>query len=133
VSDIHKGAIASVHLNPANDSQILTSGLDSTLKLIDVRNGKVLTSMIHGDFVTSHAWSRAVLSPNGKYAAAGSNSNGYIFIWNLQETSATLISKLEGHEGLGVCGIDWKRRGTKGGEQQQVTTIDRKGNLILWG
>jgi hypothetical protein len=123
---MHEAGVTSVHLNLANNLQVLTNGLDSCLKFIDIRTGIALQTLRHADFQTSHSWSSSVLSPDGKYAAAGSNSSGVVFVWDVRDGS--LKKKLEGHVS-GVCGIDWNRGGTSG---QQVASIDRKGTLILW-
>lgn len=125
-ADLHQAGVTSVHLNPANNLQVLTNGLDSCLKFVDIRTGMPIHTLQHADFHTSHSWSSSVLSPNGKYAAAGCNVSGAVFVWDLTGDGA-LATKLEGHHTAGVCGIDWGRGGG-----QQVASIDCKGTLILW-
>ena len=63
----------------------------------------------------------------GAYAAAGSSSNGNIFVWNLHDGSLKKI--LEDGHGTGVAGFAWGRGGNSG---QQVASVDRKGFLVLW-
>jgi WD40 repeat protein len=118
--------VTSIHFNRANSTEVLTNGLDSCLKLIDVRTGMPLQTFRHKDFVTSQSWSSGVLSPDGKFAAAASNESGALFIWNTNDGS--LRAKLDNHQS-GVCAIDWNQGGPSG---QQVATMDRKGSLILW-
>ena len=125
-SEMHEGGITSVHFNPANSLQVLTNGLDSCLKLVDIRNGMAIQTLRAPEFSTSQSWSRSALSPDGHFAAAGSNSNGKIFIWDVRD--GVVKKKLTGHNAA-VCGIDWGRGGTSG---QQVASIDRKGGMILW-
>lgn len=127
-SEMHEGGITSVHFNPANTLQVLTNGLDSCLKLVDIRTGMAIQTLRHPEFTTSQSWSSSVLSPDGHFAAAGSNSNGKIFIWDLQDDAGVVKKKLTGHNAA-ICAIDWGRGGASG---QQVASIDRKGGMILW-
>mgnify|MGYP002783685266 CR=1 FL=1 len=62
----------------------------------------------------------------GKYVAAGSSTNGMVFVWDV--SSGKLKGKLEGHEGS-VCGLAW---GTGGFSGQQVASVDKNGTLIFW-
>lgn len=71
---------------------------------------------------------RFFVSLLGLYVAAGSSSNGKIFIWSAK--TGKLVRKLEdGHE-FGVCGFAWGRGGTTSG--QQVASVDKMGRLVLW-
>ena len=47
-------------------------------------------------------------------------------MWDSNDGKMT--KKLVGHE-AGVCGIDWGAGGTSG---QQVASVDKLGNLVLW-
>ncbi|GAX25765.1 hypothetical protein FisN_8Hh333 [Fistulifera solaris] len=125
-TELHGGGVTSIHFNLANSTEVLTNGLDSCLKLIDVRTGMPLQTFRHKDFVTSQSWSSGVLSPDGKFAVAASNESGALFIWYTNDGS--LRAKLDNHQS-GVCAIDWNQGGPSG---QQVATMDRKGSLILW-
>ncbi|GAX15373.1 hypothetical protein FisN_8Lh333 [Fistulifera solaris] len=125
-TDLHGGGVTSIHLNRANSTEVVTNGLDSCLKLIDIRTGIPLQTFRHKDFVTSQSWSSGVVSPDGKLVAAASNESGALFIWNTNDGS--LRAKLDDHQS-GVCAIDWNQGGPSG---QQVATMDRKGTLILW-
>ena len=61
--------------------------------------------------------------------AAGSSSNGYVFVWNA--ATGKLVRTLDWeHQNAGVCGIAWGRGGDRG--QHQVVTADKAGKLILW-
>lgn len=115
-----------MQFNPSNHLQVLTNGTDSCLKLIDIRTGMPIHTLRQpGEFSTIQSWSQSALSPDGKFAVAGS-TNGAIFVWNL--ATGKLQTKLQSHK-TGVCGIGWSRGGTSG---QQVASLDRKGSLILW-
>lgn len=123
---IHDGGITSVQFDPTNSTQVLTNAMDSCLKVIDIRTCTAIHTFRHAEFQTSQTWCKATYSPDGRYVAAGSSSNGNIFVWDAADGS--LKKKLAGHLS-GVCGIDWSRGGSSG---QQVASLDRKGSLILW-
>ena len=101
--------------------------MDSRLKIIDVRSGKVVQVFHDRDFQTSYNWASASFSPDGEYVASGSSANGLVLIWSVK--NGRLVRKLqEGHE-FGVCGFAWGRGGTSG---QQVASVDKMGKLVLW-
>ncbi|CAB9506663.1 related protein 16-1 [Seminavis robusta] len=127
ISGLHESSITSVQFNPADSTQVLTNGLDSCLKLVDIRTGAAIHTFRHQSFHTGQSWSAAALSSNGAYAAAGSSSTGTIFVWNTDD--GELKAKLEQGHNAGVCGFAWGRGGASG---QQVASIDRKGTLVLW-
>jgi autophagy-related protein 16-1 len=112
---------------------VLTSSLDATLKIVDVRNGG--TTPVHtlrlpaSEGTATPNWSRATFSPDGKYVAAGcSQNNGTVYVWNVSD--GTVKAKLsEGHSTAGIVGVDWCRGGSGG---QQVASLDRRGLLVLW-
>jgi autophagy-related protein 16-1 len=105
----------------------LTNSLDSSLKIVDIKTGTAVHTFRNAEFSTSQGWSRSVFSPDGRYVASGSNSNGTIMVWDASD--GQLKAKLSGAHIAGVVGIDWCRGGSGG---QQVATIDRKGVLVLW-
>ncbi|OEU20738.1 WD40 repeat-like protein [Fragilariopsis cylindrus CCMP1102] len=128
IENVHESAITSVQLNPLDSSKIMTNGMDSRIKIVDIRTCKAIHEFSHGDFQTSYNWSSSVFSPDGAYVASGSSSNGFIFVWNAK--NGKLIRKLEcGHNDTGVCGLAWGRGGNNG---QQVATVDKSGRLVLW-
>ena len=66
VKAIHKFAVTSVKFHPLDCSKVLTNGMDSKIKIIDIPSCKVMQEFCHKDFNTSYNWSSAVFSPNGK-------------------------------------------------------------------
>ena len=62
----------------------------------------------------------------GKYIGAGSCETGDLFVWKTADGS--LVNQLKGH-GAGVVAVAWERGGTNG---QQVSSVDKDGNLLLW-
>uniref|UniRef100_A0A7S2AAH2 Autophagy-related protein 16 domain-containing protein n=1 Tax=Trieres chinensis TaxID=1514140 RepID=A0A7S2AAH2_TRICV len=126
ISSLHEGGITSVYFSPSNNTHLLTSGRDSTLKLVDMRTCTTLQTFFHGDFRTLVNYASCSLSPDGVYAAAGSGTSGDVFVWRVSD--GKLVSRLHGH-GAGVCGVAWGGGGTNG---QQVASVDRNGVMILW-
>ena len=126
VTELHSGGVTSVNFNPNNNAEILTTGRDNTLKLVDVRkSGQELQTYFHKDFRIDLSYAACAISPDGKYGAAGS-STGDIFIWRLVD--GVLEKQLKGHE-AGVVAVAWDRGGSNG---QQFSSVDKKGNLFLW-
>ena len=123
---MHQGGITSVAFDPSDSRQLLTNCLDSTLRLIDLRSGRVTRTMKHEKFATFHGTSAACLSPDGKYVAAGSN-NGSVFIWDASNGKS--VSSFGGGHESPVIGVDWSVGGSGG---PQVATMDRRGSMVLW-
>ncbi len=127
VSELHTGGVTSVNFNPNNNAEILTTGRDSTVKLIDVRKtGEELQTLFHPEFRIDLSYAACAISPDGKYAAAGS-SNGTIFLWNCVD--GVLKKQLKGGHPAGVVAVAWDRGGSNG---QQFSSVDKRGNLLLW-
>ena len=61
----------------------------------------------------------------GKYVGAGSCVTGDLFVWKI--TDGNLVNQLKGH-GTGVVAVAWGRGGTNG---QQVSLVDKNGNMVL--
>jgi autophagy-related protein 16 len=126
VSELHSGGVTSVNFNPNNNAEILTTGRDSTVKLVDVRKtGQALQTFFHSEFRIDVSYAACAISPDGRYAAAGS-STGDVFIW--KSADGVLEKQLKGHE-AGVIAVAWDRGGSNG---QQFSSVDKKGNLLLW-
>lgn len=133
IPGMHEGAITSVHFSPVDATKVLTNGMDSCLRIIDLRNGLAVETFRDADLTTIQSWSKAVWSPNGRYVAAGSNAKGVLLVWNSQNGALQKLSTPHSSSDdvvpAGICGVDWGRGGSSG---QQVATIDRRGKLILW-
>jgi WD40 repeat protein len=125
VSHIHEGAVTSVQFHPKDSSKILTNGMDSCIKIVDIRTCTAIHTFSDAQFQTSYGWASASFSPDGKYVGSGSTT-GMIFVWEAE--SGKLKKRLKNHESC-VCGFAWGRGGVSG---QQVASVDKQGVLILW-
>jgi len=126
INDLHIGGCTSVQFNPNNAVEILSLGRDSQLKLVDIRNRTVLHTFQHAEFRVDLNYASSSISPDGKFAIAGSTSTGNLFIWDT--STGALTAKVPGH-GVGIVAVTWGRGGTNG---QQVASIDKSGSLVLW-
>jgi len=124
MEQLHEGGCTSVQFHPTNATQVLTSGKDSSLQVVDMRTGKVVKKYTHDEFRTTNTMTNAVWSPDGNYVASVSGLT--VFVWNTAKGS--LVKKLTGHQAT-ASGIAWGSGGTNG---QQVASIDQGGRLILW-
>lgn len=118
--------VTSVQFNPSNSWEILTAGRDSTARLLDARTLKELHLFHHTDFKIDLSYATCSISPDGKYVSAGSCKTGDLFVWSTAD--GNLVNQLKGH-GSGVVAVAWNRGGTNG---QQVSSVDKDGNLLLW-
>ncbi len=61
--------------------QLLSCFKDDTLKLIDLRQNKTIYTFTHDNFKASTDTTKAILSPDGRYACVGCH-DGSLVIWN---------------------------------------------------
>lgn len=123
--ELHRGAVTSVRFHPLDASKVLTNGMDSTLKISDIRARVPLRTFADPRFRTSYGWASASFSPDGRYAGAGS-ATGDVLVWDAD--TGDLRATLPDHPTC-VCGFDWGRGGSSG---QQVASVDKSGVLTLW-
>jgi len=125
ISSIHCGGITSVEFDPSDNRRILTNGMDSTLKIVDIRMCVAVQTFQNQAFRTTLNSSGSCFSPDGTYVTAGSTTTGDVFIWRVAD--GQLEKTLTAHDS-GVVGVTWGR----GTSAQQVATVDHKGMLVLW-
>lgn len=66
-TELHEGAITSVQFHPTDSTKVLTNGMDSCLKIVDIRTCMAVHVLKHADFQTSYGWSSSCFSPDGTY------------------------------------------------------------------
>jgi WD40 repeat protein len=65
-ADLHEGAITSVQFHPTDSSKVLTNGMDSCLKIVDIRTCTAIQTLRNAEFQTSYGWSSSSFSPDGR-------------------------------------------------------------------
>jgi autophagy-related protein 16-1 len=126
----HEGGTSSVQFKPTDNTQVLTSSMDSSLKIIDVRTMKAIHTFIHSEQITSgQNWSRSTFSPDGRYVATCSSSTPVVYIWDTLDRS--IKGRLNCGNTAGIISVDWFRN--KSSNEPHVASLDRKGILVLWG
>ncbi|XP_060070628.1 autophagy-related protein 16-1-like [Ylistrum balloti] len=105
-----------------NRSSLLCSTRDDTLKVIDLRMNQVSKTLYADDFKVGCDWARAVFSPDGSYALAGSN-DGALFIWNLAKSKVEKVLKEHNHA---VIACSWHPVGS------YVLSGERQKKVVLW-
>ncbi|XP_069104031.1 autophagy-related protein 16-1-like [Argopecten irradians] len=116
-----QGRLTSLDLSP-DRSSLLCSTRDDTLKVIDLRMNQVSKTLYAEDFKVGCDWSRAVFSPDGNYALAGSN-DGALFIWNLSKSKVEKVLKEHNHA---VIACSWHPVGS------YVLSGERQKKVVLW-
>lgn len=116
------GKVTSVHAS-RNRNDILTCTKDGQLKVIDFRNSKMVKATLVSDSLKIGAdYCRAALSPDGRFAMAGS-SDGSIVIFdvNLEKVEKILKSPQSV-----VIATAWSNDGTK------LLSCDKGKKVVLW-
>lgn len=117
-----QGRVTSLDLSQEDRTLLLCCTKDDTLQMIDLRMNKILMSCVADGFKVQFDWTRAALSPDAKYASAGSQ-DGKVYIWNVQ--NGEVANTLDEHEGS-VIAVSWHPSGC------QLLSCDRRKRVILW-
>jgi len=127
MAKLHEGGITSVQFHPQIENQILTHGMDFSLKIVDITKWAVLQTFGSPELKVSYPRAPASFSPDGKYVGCGS-SFGNIFVW--KTVGGSLQSVCKGHKDS-VRGFGWGTAATKEGSHE-VVSVDKHGVMILW-
>ncbi|KAJ2618079.1 hypothetical protein H4S08_000003 [Coemansia sp. RSA 1365] len=105
---LHREQVMSVWASHTGE-RILTNSYDGTLKLVDARTLDVITVMSAPGYRPSRNWARASLSPDERFAMAGS-IDGKLFVWDAN--SGDLVRSLDIHRSA-VCDALWHPTGMR--------------------
>jgi len=119
VSGVHGRSILSLSCH-ADNNAVLAASADSTMSLIDLRTFQTIQTFEDSKFTST---SRACLSPDGIYAARGSDK-GIIYLWNI--FNGQLCKKLNSSskQEIPVKAMDWSTSGF-------LASCDINGSLIV--
>lgn len=79
ITDLHYNGVTSVRFNPTNNAEVLTTGRDSVVRLIDVRKaGEELQSFSHTNFKIDLSYAACAISPDGKFKTK--ERNFFVFV-----------------------------------------------------
>ncbi|EQC32647.1 hypothetical protein SDRG_09623 [Saprolegnia diclina VS20] len=122
LSDVHSDQITSVSY--ASDGyKLLTNSRDNALKLLDARTYGELGTYTAPNYICGFNWSKASLTPDGAYLAAGSTS-GAVLIWDALSQKVWRENK-DTHTGA-VVSCMWSPDG------RLLASCDKNGCLVLW-
>ncbi|UJR27539.1 hypothetical protein I4U23_008821 [Adineta vaga] len=118
-----QAAITSLAIN-REKHLLLACSRDDTLKLIELRENRVIQTFSHDDFKVASDTVKAVLSPDCAYACAGGN-DGTVFIWN---TTTGKIEKVLNKEHSSIVNaVAWHPDG------RFIASCEKQRRAILWG
>ncbi|CAO2582308.1 Protein Atg16l2 [Lemmus lemmus] len=117
-----QGRVTSLSLSH-DQLHLLSCSRDNTLKVIDLRLSNIRQVFRADGFKCSSDWTKAVFSPDGSYALAGS-SNGALYIWDVD--TGKLESSLQGPHCAAVNAVAWCVSG------KHVVSVDQGRKVVLW-
>ncbi|KAJ2752760.1 hypothetical protein GGI19_003608 [Coemansia pectinata] len=106
---VHKEQVMSVWATRNGPPRVLTNSSDGTLKLVDARTLDVITVMSAPNYHPSRNWARASLSPDERFAIAGS-LHGMLYVWDV--ASGDLIRELDIQKSH-ICDVLWSPDGQR--------------------
>jgi len=118
-----QAAITSLSIN-REKQLLLACSRDDTLKLIELRENRVIQTFSHSDFKVASDTVKAVLSPDCAFACAGGN-DGSVFIWNT--TNGKLQKVLNKEHSSTVNAVAWHPDG------RFVVSCEKQRRAVLWG
>ncbi|OQV25584.1 Autophagy-related protein 16-1 [Hypsibius exemplaris] len=118
------GKITSLDMSP-DSLYLLACARDDTVKLIDIRNNQVTVTLCADNFKVGCDWTRAVFSPDGQYAMAGSN-DGTLYVWNLKTGQHDNVEKTLKEHTTTITSCSWHPQGN------QLLSCDKNKKVVLW-
>ncbi|XP_048215559.1 protein Atg16l2 isoform X3 [Perognathus longimembris pacificus] len=117
-----QGRVTSLSLS-RDQMHLLSCSRDDTLKVIDLRVSNIRQVFRADGFKCGSDWTKAVFSPDGSYALAGSG-DGALYIWNAD--TGKLESSLRGPHCAAVNAVAWCSSGS------HVVSVDQARKMVLW-
>lgn len=117
-----QAAITSLSIN-REKQLLLACSRDDTLKLIELRENRVIQTFNHDDFKVVSDTVKAVLSPDCAYVCAGGN-DGSIFIWNV--STGKIEKVLNKEHGSIINAVAWHPEG------RYIASCEKQRRAVLW-
>ncbi|KAM6172465.1 protein Atg16l2 isoform 1-T2 [Erethizon dorsatum] len=117
-----QGRVTSLSLSH-DQLHLLSCSRDDTLKVIDLRVSNIRQVFRADGFKCGSDWTKAVFSPDRRYALAGS-WDGALYIWDVD--TGTLESTLRGPHCAAVNAVAWCYSGS------HVVSVDQGRKVALW-
>ncbi|CAF0827576.1 unnamed protein product [Rotaria sp. Silwood1] len=118
----YDAAITSLSYNDEKQ-RLLACFRNDTLRLIDLRQNKIVSTFKHDNFKVSTDTNKAVLSPDGHYACVGSQ-DGSLVVWNMENKQCENVLKQK-HNTM-VTSVAWQPDG------KYVASCEKHRQVILW-
>jgi autophagy-related protein 16 len=122
--ELHDSPITSVNFTQ-DGRYLLTTSLDHTIKLIDVRQFEEISTFDNENYINGSRTSRSCISPAGDYAVVGSK-NGSVIVLKLKFDELELEEIYNGEHSSCVSIWSWQPSGGS------FSTADVQGNFIIW-
>ncbi|XP_067841640.1 protein Atg16l2 [Heptranchias perlo] len=117
-----QGKVTSLDIN-SDRTQLLSCSRDDLLKVTDLRMNEVRQELRAEGFKCGADWTKAIFSPDGNYAVAGS-SDGVLYVWDV--CTGKLETSLVGQHRSSINAVSWSRSG------EFVVSVDRSKIANLW-
>ncbi|XP_015224911.1 PREDICTED: autophagy-related protein 16-2-like [Cyprinodon variegatus] len=117
-----QGRVTSLDLS-SDRRQLLSCCRDDCLQLVDLRWSNDRMCFRADGFKCGSDSTKAVISPDGCYLAAGS-ADGAVYIWNVSK--GNLETRLQGQHSSSITAVSWSLSG------EYVVSVDRSRRAVLW-
>ncbi|XP_067889149.1 autophagy-related protein 16-like isoform X2 [Heterodontus francisci] len=117
-----QGKVTSLDIN-SDRTQLLSCSRDDLLKVMDLRMNEARQELRAEGFKCGADWTKAIFSPDGNYAVAGS-SDGVLYVWNT--LTGNLETSLVGQHRSSINAVSWSLSG------EYVVSVDRTKVANLW-
>lgn len=104
-------------------TQLLSCSRDDTLTVTDLRMNRQWRQLRAEGFKCGADWTKAIFSPDGNYAAAGSY-DGSLHLWEV--LTGSLVTSLYGQHRSSINAVSWSLSG------EYVVSVDRTKTANLW-
>ncbi|XP_072900431.1 autophagy-related protein 16-like [Hemitrygon akajei] len=117
-----QGKVTSLDINQ-DRTQLLGCSRDDLLSVVDLRMNRVTKELRSEGFKCGADWTKAIFSPDGCYAVAGS-SDGTLHVWDIH--TGDVKAALSGEHRSSINAVSWSQSG------EYLVSVDRAKVANLW-